>query len=133
MTIFLFPTTTAALDWAERACAESPMDEQRKHAYRYLLYRAMLDIRPLAWVKRSWNPLAWGQTRRRIRCAGAIAEWLHNLALFSVLDFARFDEERFWRDYQWMLDRNPEFGLERYRTECERRITPSGEQSFLPV
>ena len=26
------------------------MDERRKNAYRYLLYWAMLDIRPIAWV-----------------------------------------------------------------------------------
>ncbi|MCC9606301.1 hypothetical protein LOC68_18560 [Blastopirellula sp. JC732] len=26
------------------------MDERRKRAYRYLLYQAMLDIRPVAWL-----------------------------------------------------------------------------------
>src|SRR3954463_16520372 len=104
------------------------MDEQRKHAYRWLLYWAMLDIRPLGWSGGSWcqklNPYFWRSRSRRVRIAGAVAEWLHNLAIFSALDFARFDEERFWKDYQWMLDNNPRLGLERYRSEFERRASP---------
>jgi hypothetical protein len=103
------------------------MDEQRKHAYRWLLYWAMLDIRPLRWAGRRWrhrlNPLCWWSSSRRVRVAGDIAEWLHNLALFSAIDFARFDEARFWRDYQWLLDHNPGAGLERYHTEFERRVS----------
>ena len=27
------------------------MDDHRKNAYRYLLYWAMLDIRPIAWLR----------------------------------------------------------------------------------
>jgi hypothetical protein len=57
--------------------------------------------------------------------AGAIAEWLHNLALFSALDFARFDEDRFWRDYQWLLRKHPGTDLERFRDEFERRAAPA--------
>lgn len=105
------------------------MDEQRKHAYRWLLYWAMLDLRPLRWAGGGWrqrlNPLCWWSNSRRVRVAGGIAEWLHNLALFSALDFARFDEERFWLDYQWLLDQHPGAGLERYRTEFERRACPA--------
>ena len=109
------------------------MDEQRKHAYRWLLYWAMLDIRPLRWIGGGWrqrlNPFCWWSSSRQVRVAGAIAEWLHNLAIYSVLDFARFDEEKFWRDYQWMLDNNPGAGLERYRAEFERRASPADVQN----
>ena len=82
------------------------MDEQRQHAYRYLLYWAMLEIRPLGWLCwgwfRGWNPFYWRREGRRIRCAGAIADWLHNLALFSSLNFEGFSEEWFWRDFEWV-------------------------------
>jgi hypothetical protein len=112
------------------------MDEQRKCAYRWLLYMAMLDIRPLGWIGRGWrqrlNPFCWFGRARQIRCAGAIAEWLHNLALFSVLDFAHFDEVRFWSDYQWMLDNNPGFGLERYQSEFTRRASLTDVQEGEP-
>jgi hypothetical protein len=109
------------------------MDEQRKQAYRYLLYWAMLDMRPLWWAGRGWrerlNPFCWWNRSRQARCAGAIAEWLHNLALFSVLDFTRFDEDRFWRDCQWIQNQNPGAGLERYRAEFERRAAPTAQEA----
>lgn len=105
------------------------MDEQRKSAYRWLFYMAMLDIRSLRWVGRGWrrrlNPFCWWSCSRRVHIAGSIAEMLHNLAIYSALDFAGFDEDWFWRDYQWMLDDNPGAGLERYRREFERRTLPA--------
>jgi hypothetical protein len=103
------------------------VDEKRKNAYRYLLYWAMLDIRPLSWSCwgwfQAWNPFYWRREGRRIRCAGAIANWLHNLALFSSLNFERFDEERFWQDFDSLRSRYPEFGLERYRDRFEQRLS----------
>ena len=108
------------------------MEQQRKHAYRYLLYQATLDIRPLAWLRwdwyRFWNPLHRRREWRRIRCAGAIADWLHNLALFSALDFGRFDEEWFWRDFEKLRASYPEFGLERYRDLFDRRAEPQPQE-----
>lgn len=75
------------------------MEHRRKQAYRYLLYRAMLDIRPICWMPLgSFNPFRWKETAGRVRRAGVIADWLHNLALFSALDFERFDEDWFWRE-----------------------------------
>jgi hypothetical protein len=95
------------------------VDEQRKHAYRYLLYWAMLEIRQLGWLCwgrfRAWNPFYWRREGRRIRCAGAIADWLHNLAFFSSVNFQGFNEEWFWRDFERVRTDYPEFGLERYR------------------
>jgi hypothetical protein len=105
------------------------VDERRKNAYRWLLYWAMLDIRGLQWAGNRWrhrlNPLCWWSNSREVRTAGAIADWLHNLALFSALDFARFDEEYFWRDYQRLLGHHPGARLEHYRTEFERRALPA--------
>ena len=104
------------------------MEAQRKHAYRYLLYWAMLDIRPIAWTRPGWNPLHWHRHREQIRRAGDLAEWLHNLAQFSALEFERFDEEWFWRDFERILSRNPDSGLERYR---DRFTQLAGSQTQL--
>jgi hypothetical protein len=84
------------------------MDENRKNAYRYLLYWAMLDIRRLAWMQwvpgwRTLSPFYWRQRFRGIQYAGCLADWLHNLALFSSLDFERFDEQRFWQDFEFLV------------------------------
>ena len=54
---------------------EVKMDTHRKNAYRFLLYWAMLDIRPLAWhgYVRGWrklNPLNWRRQIRAMRIAG---------------------------------------------------------------
>jgi hypothetical protein len=120
---------------------ERAVDEQRKHAYRYLLYWAMLDIRPLGWLCwgwfRAWNPFYWIREGRRIRCSGAIADWLHNLALFSSLNFERFNEDWFWRDFESLKSRYPECGLERYRNLFEQRLSEplhsdAAEQSVAP-
>jgi len=106
------------------------VDEQRKHAYRWLLHWATLDIRRLQWVGGGWrdrlHPLRWGEPSEQVRVSGAIADWLHNLAMFSAVDFAQFDEEWFWREYQWLLDRHPKAGLEKYRAEFERCASSSG-------
>src|SRR5439155_19371498 len=99
----------------------------RKHAYRYLLYWAMLDIRALQGLGRgwrSWSPLHWRREARRAQCAGAVANWLHNLALHSSVGFQRFNEEWFWRGYEAVRARVPEFGLESYREMFERHASP---------
>jgi len=103
------------------------LDQRRKSAYRYLLYWAMLEIRPLGWLNwgwyREWNPLYWRREGRRIRCAGAIADWLHNLALFSATDFEQFNEDWFWQGLESVKSQYPEFGLERYRNLFEQRLS----------
>jgi hypothetical protein len=101
------------------------LDEQRKKAYRWLLYQATLDIRPLSWMNSRWrdyiNPTRWTGFARQARIAGSLANWLHNLAMFSALEFDRFDEDFFWKDYERLLNENPQAGLERYRAEFETR------------
>jgi dTMP kinase len=112
------------------------VDEQRKHAYRYLLYWATLEIRPLAWLGqggfRSWNPFFWRREGRRVQFAGALANWLHNLAQYSSVDFARFNEDWFWKDFEHLRSRYPEFGLERYHNLFEERASASLENEGNP-
>jgi hypothetical protein len=104
------------------------MDGQRQLAYRWLLYEATLHIRPLRYIKLGWwerlNPFAWRQVRSQVRVAGYLSEWLHNLALISAINFERFDEERFWKDYQWMLAQHPNPILQSFRAKFERYADP---------
>lgn len=102
------------------------MDQHRKYAYRYLLYWAMLDIRPIRWPAlglRRINPLFWRRHIRDVRQRGQIAEWLHNMAAFSCRDFSDFDEQRFWSEYDRLLVRCP--GLSHYRSIFENALTES--------
>ena len=100
------------------------MDEMRKRAYRYLLYRAMLDIRPMAWSPvrfvRLLNPFLRHREVARIRRTGVIADWLHNLAAFSAHDFDGFDEQWFWPEYESFEKANPEFQLSHFKGVFER-------------
>jgi hypothetical protein len=80
------------------------MDEKRKRAYRYLLYQAMLEIRILQWQVysplRLLNPFHAWRVIKRVRRSGALADLLHNMALFSALDFEHFKEDYFWEEYE---------------------------------
>lgn len=109
------------------------MDSLRKSTYRYLLYRALLDIRRLAWLPaealQSMNSRDWESDALRIRSAGAIADWLHNLAMFSATDFKGFDESRFWRELQEMDQRHPEYELLRYQGAFEAHLAESQRPS----
>ena len=103
------------------------MNEQRKYAYRWLLYHAMLEIRSIQWFgfKRyqRWNPFSWRRQSQQVRRAGAIADWLHNLAEFSAADFELFDEAWFWGEHQRVLRDYPGTDLEVYRSEFDRHAT----------
>ncbi len=104
------------------------MDEARKRAYRHLLYWATLDIRPVAWLPLHHRllPFASGTERQQISRAGVLADWLHNLAVYSAWDFERFSEEWFWRDHETACRRHPE--LRRYRRIFDMWLaTPLGE------
>src|SRR5262249_38304142 len=94
-----------------------------KSAYRYLLYRAMLDIRPIAWQSHGLNPLAWTRGMRRVRELGELANWLHNMAYFSHRDFQNFDEQIFWSEFDRLRIRHPE--LARYRDHFEMALRKS--------
>jgi hypothetical protein len=93
------------------------MDETRQAAYRHLLYVAMLDARnycqPRARV--SHNPFVWYRQYHQSRIAGAIADWLHNLADASSKLRHGFPEESFWQEHAALCQRFPRADLQRYR------------------
>jgi hypothetical protein len=101
--------------------------ERKKRAYRYLLYWAMLDIRPIAWAGfRFFNPFNWRKMAQQVQRAGAIAGWLHNLALYSAVDFDRFNEEWFWDEIERRRRQDPQFHLEHYREMFDREMAGEG-------
>ena len=104
------------------------MDEHRKNAYRYLLYWALLEIRGVEWITyhplRLLNPFALRRELKRISRAGALADWLHNLAQISIEDFRDFNEEWFWRDYESLVKRHGD--PRNYRAVFDRRLEELG-------
>lgn len=103
------------------------MDQRRKMAYRYLLYRATLDIRPLAWRRIGlFNLFDWRWTWMQVRRAGVIADLLHNLAFFSAVEFEHFDEDRFWHDLRHYDERYPDFQLSQYQELFQRELAGEG-------
>src|SRR4051812_42736635 len=81
------------------------MEQSHRVAYRHLLYQAMLDIRGLEGLKA--DPSGMGDVVRQANHAGAIAYWLHNLALASAQDFASFNEDAFWSQHARLRERYP--------------------------
>jgi hypothetical protein len=135
-----------SLDVAERLLARAKVDlppadfvkdaarevkrpsAEEKAAYRNLLYDAMLDIRKLcpSWGEPSNNPMTWRREYLRGRVAGALADWLHNLAQIAAHDFSWFDADWFWWDYDRLAKRFSEhFGPGNwmdYRARYERHL-----------
>jgi hypothetical protein len=93
------------------------MNDGTKKAYRHLLYVAMLAIRTYCQSrgKVSYSPFEWYRQYRRSRVAGALADWLHNLADYSSQEFDRFNEQLFWEEHTHLCNRFPGVHLERYR------------------
>jgi hypothetical protein len=106
------------------------MDPNRKRAYRCLLYSAMLEIRQLAWIRIDPSPLMVPEqphaTFNRVHRAGVVADWLHNLALFSALDFEHFDEDRFWRDLEGYQQQHSDLELAAYRRLFDQELSAPG-------
>ncbi len=102
------------------------MDEDRKYAYRYLLYWATIEIRPLRYLThRGWHllsPFYWRERLRWIHMVGVLADWQHNLAQFSCWDFQGFDEQRFWQEYESLSRRYPHSLISRYRQMFDDRL-----------
>ena len=105
------------------------MDEHRKNAYRYLLYCAMLDIRGIQYITyrplRLLNPFALRRELRRAARAGAVADWLHNLAAHSAHDFDEFKEDWFWDQYERMVKWYGD-GISNYRAAFDNRMDELG-------
>ena len=111
------------------------MEQHRKRAYRRLPYMAMLEIRPIQWLVFRWyyllRPSFWRRDVRAIRQAGALADWLHNLADFSARDFDGFNEKMFWEDCERRMADHPGQGwyrrsFEKYLAEGECELFRSG-------
>lgn len=100
------------------------MDEQRKYAYRQLLYWAMLDIRIYCQSRgeASTDPAVWQQQYEHSRIAGAIADWLHNLADQASRDFAGFNEEGFWQQHAYFCRRFPDGSFTVYRQRFDQYL-----------
>jgi hypothetical protein len=83
------------------------LSKNEQQAYRKLLYFAMLDIRNLCQPRgsESNNPIVWRRQYRLARVAGALADWLHNLAQIAATDFNAFDSNWFWQEYHGLCRR----------------------------
>jgi hypothetical protein len=93
------------------------MNDNTKAAYRHLLYVAMLAIRNYCQSRGnpSYNLWKCYHQYRQSRIAGAIADWLHNLAVYSSQEFNQFDEQLFWYEHTHLCSRFPKERLDRYR------------------
>ena len=80
------------------------MKKRRKKAYQYLLYQALLDIRNIERFDFPCEP----DKLRQVRLAGAIANWLYNLADFASRDFEGFNETWFWKEHEYYCRQYPE-------------------------
>ena len=87
------------------------MTGKRKQLYRELLRWAIIDMRMYS----SWaysNSLLLMLRRQRshrqiLRFLNAMNDWLHNVALYSVVDFTGFKEDQFWQEYQHFRNHYP--------------------------
>ncbi|NBV23770.1 MAG: hypothetical protein EBS05_17860 [Proteobacteria bacterium] len=61
----------------------------------------MLDVRYLCQPRsrKSRSPLVWRKQYLQGRLAGALADWLHNLAQHAATEFSSFDTDWFWEEY----------------------------------
>jgi hypothetical protein len=121
----------------------APVVPNRKLAYNYLLYVAMLEVRGLQSVTHPWpkwqiiSPRYWIREFRFIRYCGALADALHNLAVFSSYDFERFDEDSFWSGIDLLKSRFDGMA-DNYRGRFEQRLSElesgtSPQHAWLPA
>ncbi len=99
------------------------MSEARKRAYRYLLYRAMLDIGGgIAGSRFSLHPRRIWRGYLLARRSGDLANWLHNLALYSSREFKGFQEDWFGKGYKGFKSSHPDHWTD-YKEEFEKELT----------
>lgn len=119
-----------------------PVAPNRKLAYNYPRYSAMLEIRGLQSVTHPWprwriiSPRYWSREFRFIRYCGALADALHNLAMFSSYDYERFEEDTFWAEIDRIGARFPGMA-DNYRGRFEGRFSglesgTSPQHAWLP-
>lgn len=103
------------------------LSNAEQSAYRNLLYLAMLDIRTLCQSRgrKSHNPITVWKQYHQSRLAGALADWLHNLAQHAASNFDSFDTEWFWREYDGLRREYEQVGPGRwmdYRDRYEKHL-----------
>jgi len=100
------------------------MSDEQEKAYRHLLYVAMLQIRNRCQSRDNFsrNPLRWFRQYRDSRVAGAVADWLHNLAQFATHSPLSIDEDTFWKEHTGLCKRFPGEGLEQYREVFDKYL-----------
>ncbi|WP_139255230.1 hypothetical protein [Hymenobacter psychrophilus] len=80
----------------------------------------MIDVRsqcyPGSHLSSLWNAFS---NRKRVCFAQAVANWLHNLAFYSALDFEGFQEDWFWMEY---AEFRQEFPANRWPLMTQRTI-----------
>lgn len=85
---------------------------EKKEAYRFLMYYSFLHIRSIEGMANPSsiiiNPFRIVKIVKYINEAGAVANWMHNLALFSSLGFRGFKENEFWQSSQHLKKKYPE-------------------------
>ena len=97
------------------------MEENRKKAYRYLLYAFMLDIRTIP-IDNSANSMTEEQRVKYINYAGAVAYLLHNFSLTVSNDFEGFDEQQFWYSIDFFNQKNPAIAVSHFKQIFEERL-----------
>ncbi|MCA8831635.1 hypothetical protein [Hymenobacter pini] len=99
------------------------MDENRKNAYRHLLYYFLIEIRTIPTPNQP--ELSLEQLKKRSYYAGAVAYHLHNFALAAASDFTEFCEESFWSGLRRFSVNNPTIDLSHYRGIFDQQLAPS--------
>ncbi len=104
------------------------MTAARAAAYRYLLYHAFIDIRTqCGWAfgpklpRRSLRGWFTNEGYRSAHKAACLSDAFHNLAHFSVWNFDRFDEARWWSELETSARRG-NFEVGRYRRLFEDEL-----------
>ncbi len=108
------------------------MDNANRYAYRDILYLATCESRAIInMVCHStvlFNPFRWHFAYRQLCRIYALADWMRSVAKFSSLEFAGFDEERFWRKYDEIVKSYFELQMykRRFSKACTKYSPPEG-------
>ena len=105
------------------------MDEKRKQAYRYLLYKAMVYGKMYNKGIPSFNPFKMKRQLVYVANVGAFDYWLHNLAYYNYTDeWDKFREDWFWEEYKRWIKINPNLFLKSYKEIFEEELNRLNNQ-----
>jgi hypothetical protein len=81
------------------------MTPTEKTAFRRLLADAVIQMRAYSSVAPQQSVETYQSALRHVN---ALADLVHNLAIYSVHDFTGFEPELFWRQFRYCRQRIPE-------------------------